>query len=79
MQVGKAVGSEGLVAGQVVDIKSEGAGQAVGLETLKVGLVCSLQSQAVFTEDCRAPPTAGIGCRMNQSPTAEWAAIGGLV
>lgn len=35
MQVGKAVGSEGLVAGQVVDIKSEGAGQSVGLDTLK--------------------------------------------
>nr|AOR83330.1 geranylgeranyl diphosphate synthase [Dunaliella viridis] len=35
VEVGKAVGSEGLVAGQVVDIKSEGAGQAVGLETLK--------------------------------------------
>ena len=27
VQVGKAVGSEGLVAGQVVDIKSEGAGE----------------------------------------------------
>lgn len=34
-QVGKAVGSEGLVAGQIVDIKSEGAGQEVGLETLQ--------------------------------------------
>ncbi len=29
------MGSEGLVAGQVVDIKSEGAGTAVGLETLQ--------------------------------------------
>lgn len=35
VEVGKAVGSEGLVAGQVVDIKSEGAGEAVGLETLE--------------------------------------------
>lgn len=35
-QVGKAVGSEGLVAGQVVDIKSEGAGTSVGIETLQV-------------------------------------------
>lgn len=34
-EVGKAVGSEGLVAGQVVDIKSEGAGEAVGVETLQ--------------------------------------------
>lgn len=34
-QVGKAVGSEGLVAGQVVDIKSEGV-EGVGLDTLKV-------------------------------------------
>jgi hypothetical protein len=33
--VGKAVGSEGLVAGQVVDIKSEGAGTEVGLDTLR--------------------------------------------
>lgn len=36
LQVGKAVGSEGLVAGQIVDIKSEGAGQKVGIETLQV-------------------------------------------
>eukprot|EP00887_Chlorella_sp_A99_P002333 scaffold10.g2333.t1 len=35
LRVGKAVGSEGLVAGQVVDIKSEGAGEAVGVETLQ--------------------------------------------
>lgn len=37
LQVGKAVGSEGLVAGQVVDIKSEGKGEVVGLDTLQVG------------------------------------------
>ncbi|KAI7838529.1 hypothetical protein COHA_007672 [Chlorella ohadii] len=35
VEVGKAVGSEGLVAGQVVDIKSEGAGTSVGIETLQ--------------------------------------------
>ena len=35
VEVGKAVGSEGLVAGQVVDIKSEGAGADVGIETLQ--------------------------------------------
>ena len=29
------MGSQGLVGGQVVDIKSEGAGEAVGLETLQ--------------------------------------------
>ena len=34
-EVGKAVGSEGLVAGQIVDIKSEGQGQKVGLQTLQ--------------------------------------------
>lgn len=36
-EVGKAVGSEGLVAGQIVDIKSEGQGETVGLQTLQVG------------------------------------------
>ncbi|PSC72004.1 geranylgeranyl diphosphate synthase [Micractinium conductrix] len=35
VEVGKAVGSEGLVAGQVVDIKSEGAGATVGIDTLQ--------------------------------------------
>jgi geranylgeranyl diphosphate synthase type II len=35
VEVGRAVGSEGLVAGQVVDIKSEGAGAEVGLDTLR--------------------------------------------
>lgn len=34
-ELGKAVGSEGLVAGQVVDIKSEGAGEKVGVDTLR--------------------------------------------
>lgn len=34
-EVGKAVGSEGLVAGQIVDIKSEGQGDSVGLQTLQ--------------------------------------------
>lgn len=34
-EVGKAVGSEGLVAGQIVDIKSEGQGETVGLQTLQ--------------------------------------------
>ena len=34
-EVGKAVGSEGLVAGQIVDIKSEGQGESVGLQTLQ--------------------------------------------
>lgn len=33
--VGKSVGSEGLVGGQVVDIMSEGAGEEATLETLK--------------------------------------------
>ena len=33
--MGKAVGAEGLVAGQVVDIKSEGGNGTVGLETLQ--------------------------------------------
>lgn len=35
VELGRAVGSEGLVAGQVVDIKSEGAGEEVGLDTLR--------------------------------------------
>jgi geranylgeranyl diphosphate synthase type II len=35
VEVGKAVGSKGLVAGQIVDIKSEGAGADVGIETLQ--------------------------------------------
>lgn len=35
VEMGKAVGAEGLVGGQVVDIKSEGAGEKVGLDTLK--------------------------------------------
>ena len=35
VEVGKAVGAEGLVAGQVVDIKSEGAGATVGIDTLQ--------------------------------------------
>lgn len=35
MEVGKAVGAEGLVAGQVVDIKSEGGNGTIGLETLQ--------------------------------------------
>ncbi len=35
MEVGKAVGAEGLVAGQVVDIKSEGGNGTVGLDTLQ--------------------------------------------
>ena len=35
VEVGKSVGSEGLVAGQVVDIKSEGDDVEVGLDTLK--------------------------------------------
>lgn len=35
VEVGKAVGAEGLVAGQVVDIKSEGGNGKVGLETLQ--------------------------------------------
>ena len=35
VEVGKAVGAEGLVAGQVVDIKSEGANGKIGLETLQ--------------------------------------------
>lgn len=34
-ETGKAVGAEGLVGGQVVDIKSEGAGEEVGLDTLR--------------------------------------------
>jgi len=34
-EVGRAVGAEGLVAGQVVDIQSEGAGAEVGVETLQ--------------------------------------------
>ena len=35
VEVGKAVGAEGLVAGQVVDIKSEGGNGSVGLDTLQ--------------------------------------------
>ena len=35
VEVGKSVGSEGLVAGQVVDIKSEGDDVVVGLDTLQ--------------------------------------------
>ena len=35
VEVGKAVGAEGLVAGQVVDIKSEGGNGKIGLETLQ--------------------------------------------
>lgn len=33
--MGKAVGAEGLVGGQIVDLKSEGLGRGVGLETLQ--------------------------------------------
>ena len=32
-EVGKAVGAEGLVAGQIVDIKSEGLGEQARLRT----------------------------------------------
>lgn len=35
LELSKASGAEGLVAGQVVDIKSEGAGAALGVETLQ--------------------------------------------
>ena len=35
VEVGKAVGAEGLVAGQVVDIKSEGGNGTIGLDTLQ--------------------------------------------
>jgi geranylgeranyl diphosphate synthase type II len=35
VETGKAVGAEGLVAGQVVDIKSEGQAEKVGLSTLQ--------------------------------------------
>ena len=35
LELSRAVGAEGLVAGQVVDIKSEGAGSAIGVETLQ--------------------------------------------
>jgi geranylgeranyl diphosphate synthase, type II len=35
VELGKAVGSEGLVAGQVVDIQSEGMAAVVGLDTLR--------------------------------------------
>lgn len=35
-ELGRAVGAEGLVAGQIVDIKSEGLGDSVGLQTLQV-------------------------------------------
>jgi geranylgeranyl diphosphate synthase type II len=34
-EVGRSVGAEGLVAGQVVDLKSEGAGASVGIDTLQ--------------------------------------------
>ncbi|CAL5223044.1 g5500 [Coccomyxa viridis] len=34
-EVGKAVGAEGLVAGQIVDIKSEGMAEQVGIDTLQ--------------------------------------------
>ena len=34
-EVGRSVGAEGLVAGQVVDLKSEGGGSDVGLDTLQ--------------------------------------------
>ncbi|KAK9838120.1 hypothetical protein WJX81_002397 [Elliptochloris bilobata] len=34
-EIGKAVGAEGLVAGQIVDIKSEGMAEKVGLDTLQ--------------------------------------------
>lgn len=52
-QVGKAVGSEGLVAGQVVDIKSEGLGQTVGIETLQVR--AALRRRTALRRG-RAPP-----------------------
>jgi geranylgeranyl diphosphate synthase type II len=35
VEVGRAIGTEGVIAGQVVDIQSEGAGAEVGMETLK--------------------------------------------
>lgn len=34
-ELAKAVGAEGLVAGQMVDIKSEGLGTSIGVETLQ--------------------------------------------
>lgn len=34
-EVSRAVGADGLVAGQVVDLKSEGAGEEVGIDTLE--------------------------------------------
>merc|ERR1719506_113247 len=34
-EVGRAIGTDGVIAGQVVDIQSEGKGAEVGLETLK--------------------------------------------
>ena len=35
LEISRAVGAEGLVAGQIVDIKSEGGGSAIGVETLQ--------------------------------------------
>ncbi len=48
------MGSEGLVAGQVVDIKSEGKGEVVGLETLQVGPPGGQGCRRALQEHCRA-------------------------
>ncbi len=44
MELGRAVGAEGLVAGQVVDIQSED--KEVGLDVLKVGPAASAMGRA---------------------------------
>ncbi len=62
-QVGKAVGSEGLVAGQVVDIKSEGAGTSVGIETLQVRARGNGQGGTSRCLWCTAPGWALRRCR----------------
>ena len=62
-QVGKAVGSEGLVAGQVVDIKSEGAGATVGIDTLQVGCGAAVPASAAWTLCRRSAVDVSAGAR----------------
>ena len=47
-EVGKAVGAEGLVAGQIVDIKSEGMAEQVTCMHLTLECTASCQTRTVW-------------------------------
>ena len=87
--MGKAVGAEGLVAGQVVDIKSEGGNGTVGLETLQyihehktaALLVASVVSGAILggasemEVQCLRKYSTCIGLAFQVGPFAAWRAF----